>query len=827
MRRLARLGAVLLTALPPSSLHAQHPRSPSAVLGFDPGTDSVLADWGQIAGYLNGLAQESPYLRVDTLGRTTLGRPFLLLTVTSPANQARLETIKRGQQHLADPRLLSTELLDSLRATQPAVVLIGNNIHSTEIASSLMGMTLAYRLVTEPALVQLLDSVVVLMIPSMNPDGLDTVVTWYRRYRGTRFEAGPLPWLYHAYVGHDNNRDWFMLTQRETRLVTRLLYREWFPEVVYDVHQKGDSGSRFFLPPFTDPVNPNLDPILVAATNLVGATMAAALHDAGLTGIVHQERFDLWWHGGFRSVPARHNIIGILSEAASARLASPLALDTSVLHQPPQGVNYPAPWPGGEWHLADIVRYELVAAEALVRLVARERRGFIERFVLLGRRAIEAGRTGNPFAYVLPPEPRDPEALATLANVLLAAGVEVTRAESPFTAEGVRYPAGTLVVPMAQPFRAHAKDLLEIQRYPETDGESPYDVTAWTLPLTMGVRAVAVRDPFNAALVRVDTVVPAPGRIEGTGETFVLRNRTNGESTGIALLLAAGQSVTVSGDSVLVQGPRARTILAAQAARHGFMVRAVQALPPANGGVTRRVLPRIALYQPWTANTDEGWTRWLFEQHGISYTTVHDRDLQRGGLRNRFDVIVLPDETPERLLRGDSASTPPYAGGMAEEGVAALSAFVRGGGTLICLNGSSDFAISWLNLPVVNALAGEASGQEVSRFYAPGSIFGVVLGEPGTASPVTIGVPDSFQIFFDNGGAFTVRSPARALATYPAEPLRSGYARHEDRLAGKAALVEVSVGRGRVILFGFRPQFRGQTHATFKLLFNAVLLAAP
>jgi len=365
MKRLLAL-ALVLTARPPDRLRAQASPlgtaqqlplpSPFAGLGFEPGADSLLADWGQITTYLTSVAVASPVVRLDTLGRTTLGRPFLLLTITSPANQRRLEELKRGQRLLADPRGLTPATLETLRATQPAVVLIDNNIHSTEIASSLMGLTLAYQLATDPALTRLLDSVVVLMVPSMNPDGLDTVVAWYRKYKGTPYEGGPLPWLYHPYVGHDNNRDWFMLTQAETRLVTRVLYHDWFPEVAYDVHQMGSNGPRLFLPPFADPVNPNLDPMLVEATNLVGTTMASALYDSGYTGVAHQVSFDLWWHGGFRSVPARHNMIGILSEAASVRLASPMTLPAEALRQPARGVNYPGPWRGGTWRIGDIAR---------------------------------------------------------------------------------------------------------------------------------------------------------------------------------------------------------------------------------------------------------------------------------------------------------------------------------------------------------------------------------------------------------------------------------------------------------------------------------------
>lgn len=817
---------VLMVAL----LALQQAPSPAASLGFEPGADSNLADWKQVSGYMNTLAQRSPYVHVDTLGRTTEGRPFLLMVITSPANQQRLAEIKRAQALLADPRRLSDTALEEIRRTQPAVILISNNIHSTEVGSSQMGMTLAYRLATDPALRRLLDSVVVLMIPSMNPDGLDTVVSWYRLYKGTRYEGGPLPWLYHKYIGHDNNRDWFMLTQVETRLVTRMLYKEWFPEIVYDVHQMGANGVRLFVPPFQDPVNPNLDPALVEAMNLVGTHMAAALYDAGMTGIAHQQTYDLWWHGGFRSTPTRHNMIGILTEAASTRLGSPITLPLDSVRQPGRGVNYPEPWPGGTWHPGDIVRYELIASEALVRFAARDRISVIDRFVALGRRAVEAGMAGNPFAYVLPPDQRDPEAWATLANVLAAAGVEVYRSAEPFTADGHRYPAGSLVVPMAQPFRAHAKDLLEPQHYTPVNDRPPYDVAGWTLPFTMGVRADVVSGPFAANLVRVDSVVPPPGRVDGDGNIFILKNRTNAESRAVAALLAAGQSVTIVGDSLVVRGPKARAILSEQAARHGFTVRAAREMPAGAEGRARRRLPRIGLYQPWTGSIDEGWTRWLFEQYGISYTTLHDSDFRKGGLRARFDVIVLPNADAQSILWGiDSTRIPlQYAGGMGESGATALSDFVRGGGTLVCLDGSSNFAIARLNLPVVNALAGEASGPQVLRFYAPGSIFGTVLGGVEVPkSPVTLGVTDSLLVYFENSAAFTVSAPARALATYPDQPLRSGYARFQERLAGKASLVEAPVGSGWVILFGFRPQFRGQTHGTFKLLFNAVLLAAP
>ncbi|MEX1049942.1 MAG: M14 metallopeptidase family protein, partial [Gemmatimonadales bacterium] len=466
MRRALRLAPFFLAA----TVAAQVP-SPEAHLGFRPGTDSVLADWSQINRYLSALANASPVVRLDTIGRTHLNKPLLMVTFASEPNMGRLAELRAAQARLADPRVMDAAEIDRLVRSSPAVVLINNNIHSTEIASSQMQLEMAHKFATDPMWRGWLDSTVVLMIPSTNPDGLDTTIAWYRQHKGTRYESGPMPWLYHPYVGHDNNRDWYMLTQPETRDISRVIYEEWFPAVVWDIHQMGNNGARLFIPPFADPVNPNLDPILVAATNLVGTAMAGAVLDAGLTGVSHQRQFDLWWHGGFRTAPARHNMIGILSEMASARLASPIQQDPANLRQPERGINYPAPWPGGWWRMRDIVDYELYLTEGLMRLVATQREQFVRRFVTLGARAI-ADTTG-PSALLIPAAQRDPEAWYTLADLLIRTGADIRQR-----------PNGDLVIPMNQPFRIHVKDLLERQVYP--DNRQPYDVAGWSLGMQMG-----------------------------------------------------------------------------------------------------------------------------------------------------------------------------------------------------------------------------------------------------------------------------------------------------------------------------------------------------
>jgi len=817
----------------------------------------MLASWTQIGDYLARLAAASPKVRLDTLGRSTQGRPFLLVTITDPANQARRAEILAGQRRLADPRSLGADEEAALVARQPAVILLSCSIHGAEVGASQMSMELAWRLATDSALGEALRDVVVLLVPSADPDGVDIVGDWYRAQRGTPFDGTAPPWLYHPYAGHDNNRDWFMLTQVETRLLTRVLYRAWFPEVVYDLHQMGSGGARMFVPPFADPVNPNIDPAILAATNLVGAAMASALVDAGLTGIVHQQQFDLWWHGGARTVPIRHNMIGILSEVASARIASPLCAPASGIRQPPRGSAYPAPWTPGCWRLRDIVDYELVASEALVRLAREQRAAFVRRFAEANRRAVAAGRNGPPYAFILRADSGDPGARALLANVLIAAGVEVHRATVPLRANGHVYPAGSIVVRMDQPFRAHAKDLLERQVYPERRQYpggpivTPYDVTAWTLPLQMGVPSEEATSPLDSAgLERVDTAVVPPGAITGRGDLVLLDNRTNATVTAVWRALAAGASLRIApgplrtgarewpAGTLVVRGGRAA--LESAARELGITGAAVERVDLPAGAPTVHGVPRVALYRSWNASMDEGWTRWVLERLGVPHLAASDSLIRAGHLRRRFDVIILPSESEAAITAGRRPGTLPaaYTGGLGTAGIDALRAFLAEGGTIIALEEACRFAIQRLEAPATllrvsdtASVGGDRGGnrpgtrENLSRFSAPGSIFEAIVDE---AHPVASGMGASAAVYVDAGIILEAGPGARTVLRYPADrtPLLSGFLEGAQLVQGKAALVDAPVGAGHVLLFGFGPQHRGQTHGTFRLLTNAILYGA-
>jgi hypothetical protein len=833
------LAAAPLTAQQRAAAPAAPP-SPERVLGFRPGADGRLADWAQVVDYFNRLSRASAKVRLDTLGRTALGRPMVMATITSPANMARLEEIRRGQARLADPRGVPQAEIDRLVRTQPAVAFIGASLHGNEIMATQMAMELAHDLATDSALGRSLRDVVVLLVPGMNPDGLDITRDWWMRTRRTPAAGAAMPWLYHHYVGHDNNRDFFMVTQPETRAVTRVLYERWFPQVVFDVHQMGNRGARFFIPPFADPLNPNVDPLIVRMTNVVGTQMALDLSEAGKTGVSHQQTFDLWWHGGGRTVPARHNMVGILSEAASADYGDPIRQHPDSLRQPQTGSMYPEPWPGGDWRPRDIVEYELVAAKSLVRLMARQREDFARNLVALARRQVRAGEAGGPFAYVFPSDQRDPGSAAELLQTLRRGGVEVHEARLPFTAGGKSYPAGTRVVLLAQPFRAHAKDLLEPQRYPERrrypggPPEVPYDVAGWSLGMQMGVEMDEVAEPFpTQGLARIDSMRVRPGTIVDGGAAYALDPRMNATHRAVHETVRDGGRVVFLRDSLAVGGGRTWPAgtpvvtgvadLPARVARWtgAWGVDAVGVGEPAAGAEMRRL--RVGLYKPWTASMDEGWTRWVFERWGVPFDTLHDAQVRAGGLRERFDALVLPSDPYRELMQGPRRAHPEYAGGLGSAGAAEIRRFVEEGGTLVLLDRAVEFGIRELGIPVrdVNATQDTA---DAGRWYAPGSLLRVRWD---ASHPVAWGMPEESAVNYARSPVLEVAPGAQGVtvvARYPESGpiLMSGYSQGEERIAGKAAVVEARVGRGRVVMFGFRPQYRAQSHETFKPFFNAL-----
>jgi hypothetical protein len=838
--------------------------SPESFFGFRMGEDRRLAGWEAIVGYFELIAAASDRVELLHLGRTTGGQPMIAAVVTAPENLARLPQIQDDNRRLADPRPLDEAEAREIVARHPPVVAIGCSIHGSEVGATQTANELLHDLATtsDPDRVALLRAMILVLIPSMNPDGHREVVSWYDRTRGTPFEGTPLPWLDHQYAGHDLNRDGFALNLVETRNLARLLAREWQPQVFLSMHQMDTRGPRFFVPPTYDPPTPNVDPIAWRVAALLGQAMAFALEREGRPGVISNFRYDYYYPGYEDSLPLGRNTVCLLTEAAGAKLATPVNVAASELSGSARGlpeyrerVTFPNPWRGGVWRLRNIVEYELSAVAGLLDAVGRYRREIVGSFLAMGRRAVETGLAGKPYAYVLAPAQHDPHAAARLVNALIENGIEVERALEPFSAGGRDYPAGSEVVCLAQPFRALAKTLLERQVYPRPHSrgagtaEPPYDVAAWTLPAKMGVDVEVIDAPFEEpAMTRLERMEVPPAQVWGERRPgfFVLDARGNAGATAVNRLLAAGLAPSWLRGPIELQGyryPSGSVLVPAKGAARRTLERVASTLGLRSTGAKGRPPPdslpivaaRVALHRPWGEHPDYGWTRLLLERHEFEVTPIEDEAIRGGGLSGRFDVLVLPDAAPQRLRDGFAAGTlpPEYTGGLGTRGIAALADFVEAGGTLVCLDTSCRLAIDALGLPLRDVV----ESADAETFYCPGSLVRLVL-EP--VNPLAFGMRPHTTAFFFHSSAYQVletgderpsggalRGPVIAARYADQDLLVSGWLDGESAIAGRAAVVEARVGDGRVVLIGFRAQHRAQADATFRLLFNAILTHTP
>lgn len=853
----ARATAQALATAPPVTTVA----SPEAFFGFRMGTDGKLAGWAAIEKYFNETDTASDRVSLVEIGPTTEGRRLIGAIVSAPENIARLGAIQAANRRLADPRTVSDDEAAKLVADHRVIVAIGCSIHASEIGATQTANELLYELATtdDPQTLAVLRDVVIILIPSLNPDGHELVVDWFNRQQGTAFEAAPMPWLYHKYAGHDINRDAFMLNLAENRSIARFFYKEWHPQVFLTMHQMGSTGPRFFLPPNYDPIDPNYDPIIWRTAGLLGHAMALQMERDGHQGVINSAMFDYYWPGYEDSAPLGHNTVCLLTEVASVALANPLTVQASELTGTPRGlpdyrtqINFPNPWPGGTWRLRDIVDYELSAVRGLLLAASRYRDELVRNFYVMGQRAIEQGERGGPFAFVVAPNQYDQQSTASLTNLLIDGGVEVQRSLEPFRVADNVYPAGTDVIFMAQPFRAYAKTLLERQVYPvrrlspNAPPERPYDVTGWTLPLQMGVSVETIQQYFEPPpSVRLDHATMPPAQLWGDPRPsyYLVDARGNAGATAINRLTRANVAVSWTtapieaagytyqpGSLVVTHSRESRSALEGIARELGLRATGLRGRVPDSRRELSR--PRVALYKPWVSNIDEGWTRWLLEQYEFAFESLTDQVARQGNLRSRYDVIILPDDQPDRLTNGHRPGSVPaeYAGGLGDEGIAALMRFVESGGTLVCLDSSCGLALQAFGLPLREVA--QSAGPD--RVFVPGSLVGLDLS---VTEPLAFGMPAQTSAFFAFSAAFDSATPTptnganggqigpgvKSVARYASRDLlQSGWLEGESLVAGRTAVAEATVGQGRVVLIGFRAQHRAQSAATFRLLFNAI-----
>lgn len=893
--------------LGPTPLAAQAIPTPEDHFGFPMGTDKQLARWDGILEYFTRVADASDRVVIDTAGVTTNGEEFIRITISSPDNLARLDEIRAASKQIADGRISRAEA-QAIADRIPATAFINHNIHSTEIGSSQTSVQLVYELASgdDDVTRTILDDVVTELIPSANPDGQILVTDWYRRNVGTEYERARMPWLYHHYAGHDNNRDFFQANLIETRYWMEAMYHETYPQLYLDQHQMGGSGPRIFVPPYPDPMNPDVHPLQWQQLQFIGGGMVADLQAAGKEGVVTGSMYRIWGQEG--ALTGRyHNIVALLTETASARIASPDTVALSALERgaaPGRGLSeygfqmaFVDPWMGGEWTLGDIVDYQMISAISFLEQSGRFRDHYIMGRWQMASETIERGMAEGPGAYVIPADQVDAVTAAEMVDALILQGVEVHTATEAFTAlpqtelwyqpddgtmhvaeaeehmggdEGREedddeghadddapehadgdadgdadatsrsFPAGSWVVFGAQPGRAAVLDLLEIQNrrlqreWPGGPYVRSYDGAAYTMPLQMGVDVVRVPAEEVGAVERATGARIVAPPIPSARSWYAFDARVTRAWQVASRMLDAGYSVskadTDEGPMFLVPAAGAARATLLEATRDLGVT--VTADPPGVSNARPQLPSRIGVYQGWAASMDEGWTRLVLEEFEYQYQTLMNSDVREAGLRDRFDVIIIPSEIPlNRLIEGatDDGTPPEYRGGIGEEGVENLKAFVRAGGTLVTLDRADELVLERFDVPVRNALQGLGS----EELFLPSSLLRIELD---TDHPLTMGSPEEVAGKWAGGRAYEPTGfsgesgEIRAVGSWAEDPervLMSGLLHGAEHLAGKGAILDVEYGEGRILMYGFRVQHRGQTHGTFKLLFNALLRDDP
>jgi len=887
--------------------------APESVFGFKPGTDNKLATYDQTVVYLKKLEAATRSIRVIEAGKTTQGRTMYFALISSPANLAKLDRLREIAQRLAHPQGLTDAEARALAREGRAFVHIDGGCHATEVAGPQMAPQLAYNLLTrtdDPIVQEILANDVVMLWPTMNPDGMQMVGEWLAKNAGTPYEQSGLPRLYQEYVGHDNNRDGYMINMIESRVLEHF-WRQWEPHIVYVFHQTAPFPTRIWLPPFSEPVGLHAPPVISREINMIGMAIAQGLDQRGQVGATHMgTSFDAWYPGYVDYAPAFKNIPAFWTETAGNQ-AAPREYTLNDLPPAyrdlrPQSL-YSSPWPAGWWRLADAVNYNETAAISTLEYAAKYKDSLLYNRYQAGRDQIAKGKTTAPFAYVVPQQQRDPVAAVEMLRRLAFGGVRVSQLTAEAIIDGASYPAGTWVVPTDQEFAAMAREVLDVQKYPDLRQYPggpplrPYDAAGWTLPLQMGVKVAYASTPLGADVraklaplgppvaakgkataynltepkdaapfdsvpgIGFDSdraaaaIIPPPGRIGGTGSALLIDPAQNNAFRAINRAWKQGAAVGLVGGA---SGARYAIAGLPDSAQLDLVKSlALVAERSSDGGAPIRK-PRIGLFQPWSGSMDEGWTRWLLERYDFDFVVLHPEDFQTP-LTGRVDVVILADDARiptagasgggrgEGGMRGATGAPPagappaaaaamqggPPAGGARGGGrvarpeyayaltpadLQAFDAFIRGGGTLIALNGATRWAIQQFKLPVKNAV----EGLKPDDFFLRGSIVEV---RPDLGHPVMAGMPERAAVFVDGSPVFDTLEGFKGtvIARYAdsGSPLLSGYLIGEKYLYGKAAALDVEVDQGRVILLGFRPQWRDQPFGTFRVLFNAALNA--
>ena len=836
---------------------------PEEVLGFKVGADYHLATYTQAIEYLKKLEENSSRIKLFDEGKTSMGQTLTYAVISSEENLGNLEKYKQIIKKLSLVKGLSDAEASRLSKEGKAIVYIDGGLHANECAPAQHNIQLAYDLVTakDAKTLRILNDVILVLVFA-NPDGMNLLAEWYHPNVGTPFEASRMPRLYHIYAGHDNNRDSYIANLIETQHLTRLINKEWYPVILYNHHQTAPFPARIWTPPNSEPTNPNVHPLIVRWQNLIGSAMGAAFDEEGKEGAISRLIFDTWYPGYVTQVVDSHNIISILTETALYRYATPyfytLRDFPTQYRDLTMSAFYPNPWKGGWWRLKDAVDYCLTASRAVLDVASKYREELLFNKYKMGKDVINRFSKEPPHAWIIPVNQRDPGTASLLLNRMILLGVDVYRSGESFSCDGIKYPVGTYVIPMTQPFALFIKNVFEEQNYPDLrkypdlwqglvdpvkfEGApfESYDMMGWTLPYQFGVKVYSANSLIAQEMTRVKEVKLQQGSVVGKpGHSYLIRHEDNNSFTATNRIHKQGGKVfwaegPISANNI--RFPEGTIIVPSASVKGSFMEKLAKDLDLKITGIsgdpkvkTLSLKPvRLGMYKSWLASADEGWTRLILEKYEFPYSSIHDADIRAGNLNANYDAIIMPDTyRPEAVINGYAKGTmpPKYVGGITPGGVRNLKLYVENGGTLIFMNAACNLAVEHFGLPVRNVLKKVERGE----FVCTGSILRM---EFDASHPLAYGMPKEAAIIFDNSCAFDVmpsfgaKKEPKSISKYPEEnPLMSGWIYGDRLIRQKAAILDIPYGKGKIVLLGFPVQYRAQSYGTFRLLFNSIFYA--
>ena len=842
---------------------------PEKHFGFKPGADRMLFTYEELITYLQKLDLSSPQLKLVEIGKSPMNRKVYIAFISAEENIKNLDNLKNINRKLAlNPNIPKSER-DNLIKNGKVFFLATLSMHSNEVGPSQAAPLIAYDLVTtkNPQIMEWLNNVVYMMVPCHNPDGMDLVVNHYKKYKGTKYEGSSLPGIYHKYVGHDNNRDFVTLTQSDNRAVARIYNLDWFPQVMIEKHQMGSRGPRYFVPPMHDPIAENIDESVWNWTWIFGSNMIADMTKQGLAGISQHYLFDDYWPGSTETCLWK-NVIGMLTEAAGVQYAKPIYVEPNELGAYGKGIseykksiNMPLPWAGGWWRLSDIIDYEISSTISTIKTSSMHRKDILEFQNDLCRKEVKKGKTKPPYYYILPLKQHDTSELVDLVNLLQEHGVSVYQLTAQVALNDINYHKGDIVVPLAQPFRAFIKEVMESQDFPVrhyTPGGKiikPYDITSWSLPLHRGVKTVEVvearSEALESSLEEIKGFFSLSEEITGNywAAVFTVNNNESFKAAFYALMLGLkverftkttninGVDIPM-GSFVIYYGLKIKKLIKSMNVSPLILEKQLQIK------TTPLKMPRVALVESYFHDMDAGWTRYIFDSYYLSYKVVRPCDFAKTDFSKDFDIVIFPDADKSILMDGKwksdgeyfiSSYPPEFTRGIGKEGMEKLMTFLDSGGIIVAWGRSTRLFLGKLEikhseedkeefrLPIRDV----SKGLQKDGLYCPGSLVKAVIKQD---HPLTLGMQKEIGVFFRGRPVFMTSFPnfdmdRRVIAKFPEKDiLISGYCEKTEKLGNKTIMAWLKKGKGQLVLFGFNPQFRASTHVSYKLMFNSIFL---